>query len=246
MEETQEISLLDIYTIIKDKFGKILMATFIGFVIAALLTFLVIEPKYTATTDIVVNDTQDSSEQLNQSQLQTNLTLLNTYQNIVTKPVVLEPAIEEVGADMTVEELASQVTVTTESDSLIFSVTVENASPYLAADLANAIAKHFSNEVQNILNVQNVSIVTSAEPDEDPASPNVLLNLILGALIGGIIGLVYQLLRAIFDRTVRSSEIVEEVGWTMLGTLPEMTKSNVQETRFKKKNKDNQNRRRRV
>ena len=237
MNDTQEISLIEILNILTANIWKIISTTVIGIVLAALVTFFLMTPKYTSTTDIVVNNaaTATTENTITQAGLQANLTLLNTYQSLVSRPLVLDPAIAQVpeAEGMTAAELAENVTVSMDSDSLLFTISVENESPYVAANLANAIAVSFSEVVQQVLQVENVSIVTPAEPSQSPTSPNVILNIIIGALLGLIVGVVWQLVNAMLDNSVKSSDIVEELGWTLLGTIPQMDKSKVEDTRFK-------------
>lgn len=232
MEETNDITFIDIYRILKNNISTILISTLVGLVLAALVTFLVMEPKYSATTDLVVNDSQNTEEQLTQSTLQTNLTLLNTYQSIIEKPIILDQAIADTGTDLTIADLQEMVTVSTENDSLVFSINVESDSPYLAADLANAIAGQFAEEITNIMNVTNVTVLTVAEPNVNPVSPRALLNLAIGTLVGAFIGVGLALLRSLFDRSVRSADIITELGWVQLGSVPEMSRSDIKQTRF--------------
>lgn len=236
-QETQEISLLEILNILTSNIWKIISTTLIGVVLAALITFFLMTPKYTSTTDIVVNNTNTATSEntITQAGLQANLTLLNTYQSLVSRPLVLEPAIAAVpeAEGMSAGELAENVTVSMDSDSLLFTISVENESPFMAANLANAIAASFSEVVKDVLQVENVAIVTPAEPSEAPTSPNILLNLIIGGLLGLIIGVVYQFIKAMLDNSVKSSDIIEELDWTLLGTIPEMNKSKIDGTRFK-------------
>lgn len=233
-ETDQEISLIEIFNILKKNIGVIISATMIGIVLAALFTFILIDPTYSSTTDLVVNDQQEGSagQELDQSVLQTNFALLNTYTNIIEKPIILQPVIEKLGLDMTVGELADMTTLSTEADSLVFSITVESEYPNVAADLANGIAESFSNEITNILNVNNVTILTVAEPNTDPVAPRPLLNLGLGALLGLMAGIGWAFVKFIFDRSVRNAEIINEMGWTLLGSIPEMSQTDVKETRL--------------
>ncbi|MEY8370007.1 Wzz/FepE/Etk N-terminal domain-containing protein [Aerococcaceae bacterium 50-4] len=237
MKDTQEISLIEILNILTANIWKIISTTVIGIVLAALVTFFLMTPKYTSTTDIVVNNTATATTEntITQSGLQANLTLLNTYQSLVSRPLVLDPAIEQVpeAEGMTADELAENVTVSMDSDSLLFTISVEDESPYVAANLANAIAVSFSEVVQEVLQVENVSIVTPAIPGASPTSPNVILNIIIGALLGLIVGVVLQLVNAMLDNSVKSSDIIDELGWTLLGSIPQMDKSKVDDTRFK-------------
>lgn len=233
-ETDQEISLIEIFNILKKNIGVIISTSLIGIVVAAIFTFIVIDPTYSSTTDLVVNDQQESNagQQLDQAVLQTSFTLLNTYTNIIEKPIVLQPVIEKLKLDMTVKELADMTTMSTESDSLVFSIAVESESPYLAADLANGIAESFSNEITNILNVNNVTILTVAEPELNPVSPRPILNLGLGALLGLMAGIGWAFVKFIFDRSVRNEDIITEIGWTLLGSIPEMSQTALNDTRF--------------
>ncbi|MGH2118680.1 Wzz/FepE/Etk N-terminal domain-containing protein, partial [Aerococcus sp. L_32] len=115
MNDTQEISLIEILNILTANIWKIISTTIIGIVLAALVTFFLMTPKYTSTTDIVVNNaaTATTENTITQAGLQANLTLLNTYQSLVSRPLVLDPAIAEVpeAEGMTAAELAGNVTV---------------------------------------------------------------------------------------------------------------------------------------
>ncbi|OFT42702.1 YveK family protein [Aerococcus sp. HMSC06H08] len=233
METTEEISLVELFHILRQGLGRIIVTTVAGLAIAAVLTFVVMTPKYQSTTDLVVNDTNSNSEQVDQSTLQANLTLLNTYQSIIKKPVVLEKVIEETGVDLSVQELNDMISVQNDNNSLVFSVTVQSTSPKVSATLANSIAKHFSEEVKRIMNVNNVSTLTVAEPAQGPVSPKPILNLLIGAIIGGAIGVIWQLIRYATDRTVKDEAFFDEIGLPVLGMIPEISDKEVAESRLK-------------
>ncbi|AMB99072.1 hypothetical protein AWM75_03225 [Aerococcus urinaehominis] len=235
MEDNQEISLVEIFNILKDKIGRIIVFGIVGLAIASVITFVVQSPKYESTADLVVNSQQtQQTGQIDQGTLQTNLTLLNTYESVIRKPVVLQPVIDELGIDMSPAELANLISVSTENNSLMFSIRVRSGSPFLSADIANTAAEKFSDEIENILNIENVSIVTIAQPNETPVAPNIPLNLLLGLVAGLGIGVVWYLVKAMFDRSVTSKQQIEDLGWAVIGEIPELTTEEIEESRFRR------------
>lgn len=244
----ENIPLLDFFRELRQKFWQILFMGIVGVLVSSLFTFFILKPTYSSTVDLVVNEPSAQENQpINQSVIQTNLSLLNTYEGIIKKPNVLEQVIDETQADLTVEELAQLTTVATEEDSLLLSISVESESPYSSADLANTIAEKFINEVQNILQVNNVFIWNSAEPVLAAVSPNIPFNLLLGLVIGVAIGISYYIGKYIMDPTVKSEKFAEELGLTLLGIVPKMSEETYEDTVLRKSYKMTpQNRKRRV
>lgn len=241
------IPLLDFLTEIKEKVWQILFIGFIGMVIASIFTFFIMKPTYSSTVDLVVNEPiNQQNQQINQSTIQTNLSLLNTYEGIIKKPNVLEQVIEETNSDLSADELAQVTTVSTEEDSLLLSISVEGESPYEAADLANSIANNFVSEVQRILQVNNVFIWNSAEPILSPISPNILFNILLGFILGAFIGIMYFVIKYVLDPTIRSEKLAEELGLTPLGVIPLMSENVYENTVLREEKPSNTNKIRRV
>jgi capsular polysaccharide biosynthesis protein len=75
-----------------------------------------------------------------------------------------------------------------------------------------------------ILNVDNVAILSVAEPNLNPVSPNNTLNVLIGIVLGAMIGVGAAFLIEFLDNTVKDDRfIVEELGWTSLGRVSEMS-----------------------
>src|SRR5699024_6416319 len=102
---------------------------------------------------------------------------------------ILDPVIDERDLDMTTKELREDISVQTENDSQVFSIQVQSENPYQATEIANTVADYFQKEIYEIMNVDNVTIISSAVPNVDPVSPNNMLNVIIGVLLGGMIGI---------------------------------------------------------
>lgn len=228
----KEISLEELLYILKKKGNSILMWGLCGLILATVYTFFIVTPQYQSTTKLVVNQTQSTNQVLTDSDIQTNLNLINTYQSIIMEPIILGDVIKETGSDLTVGELRNSVSIQRQEQSLVFGVTVEDSSPYTAAEYANAIAKTFQSKIGKILDVESVTILSQAVPNPKAVSPNLVLNLVLGLLQGVLIGVGLVFLAEFMDKTVRDERFIESLGWTNLGNVMQMSDKELEETRF--------------
>jgi len=221
MEE--EISLVELFQILKKHIGLIIGAVLGGFVLSAIFTLFIATPTYESSSQLLVSRPTEENT-IQQSQINANIQLINTYEDIITNPVILDPVIEELGLDTTVDQLREQISVSTAEESQVFSVDVTGEDPYLASEIANTTAGVFQNNLDSIMNVDNVSIISQAVPEMDPVSPNTVLNLVIGILLGGMIGIGAAFLIEFLDTTVKDESFIEqELGWTSLGRVSEMS-----------------------
>lgn len=223
MEE--EISLVELLSILKKRIGLIINSVLIGILLTSIYTFFIATPQYSSTTDLIVNRGQaDQSSVIERTEIDTNLQLINTYSDIITRPVILDHVLEELDMDLSSSELAERITITNENDSQMFTVTVTDNNPYDAATIANTTATVFQDQMPEILSVDNVAILSVAEPSGNPDSPNNTLNILIGIGLGLVVGIGTAVLIEFLDNTVKDDRfIVDELGWTSLGRVSEMS-----------------------
>lgn len=230
----EDISLNELLLVLKNHFSKIILWSLLGVAVVSIYTFFFVTPQYQSTSKIVVNQTQNTGQAITNTDIQTNLNLINTYQSIIKEPIILEDVINEVGSKLSVEQLRRKVSVQTEANSLVFGITVTDENPYEASILSNAIALSFESKIGNILEVESVTILSQAMPNLNAVSPNTLLNLILGLLLGLIIGVSTAFVSEFLDKRVKDTDIIENLGWINLGSVLEMSSREVNETRINK------------
>lgn len=228
MEE--QISLTEIFGLLRKRLGQIITWASLGLLIAALFTFFMVTPKYQSTSKLVVNQTQNTSQTITNTDIQTNLNLIKTYQSIIQEPIILEDVLDMTSSSLTAEELREKITVDTEANSLVFGVTVTDENPYTASELANAIANSFEQKIGDILEVKSVTILSTAVPNIQPVSPNIMVNLGFGLVVGMIIGVISALLAEILNKTVKDDKFIESLGWVNLGSVLEMSADEVKNT----------------
>lgn len=228
MEET--ISLYDIFKVLKKRIVLILSITIISTLAAAIISFYVLTPIYQASTQILVN--QKTSEQQNQIQttdIQTNLQLINTYNVIIKSPVILSKVIEILDLNTTPSALSNQITVSNANNSQVVNISVQDEQAFLAVDIANTVAQVFQEEIKELMNVDNVNILSLAELPENPSpvKPNKMLNMAIALVIGLMVGVGLAFLLEYLDTTIKTEQDVEELlGLPILGFVSKITDAN--------------------
>ena len=146
---------------------------------------------------------------------------VKSYASIVNNRSTLEPVIEELNLGYTPEELASFVKSNALSDTVLIQITVANPDPNLAAEIANSVAKHFSDTIQNIeLNstldlsqLIRASIVKEAVANPTPVYPRKFFNYVLGIFVGSLLGLAISLFLKMMDKSLKNEG---DIGTTAL------------------------------
>lgn len=124
------------------------------------------------------------------------------------------------GYSMTTSQLSDAITIKTQTNSQVFSVSVETDNPKKSAAAANTIASVFKKRVKKIMNVNNVTVVARATTPSKPSSPNVKLFTLAGAVLGLLISFMIVLMRDLMDTSVRDNDfMVDELGLTNLGQI---------------------------
>ena len=220
-----EISLGEIFAIIKKKLVLIISLASVGLSLSAVYTFYLVTPSYNATTQLLVNHKAESGSEIRLEDINTNVQMINTYKDIIKGPVILELVQEKLEPGYSVGQLASMISIGSNTDSQVFSLTITTANPTEAADIANEIATIFQSNIGEIMNVENVTIISKATVNPNPISPNIPMNLVLGLLVGVMLGVGIAFILFFMDNTLKDRQfILQTIGWSDLGIISEMRK----------------------
>lgn len=235
MEET--INLKEIIAILRKHTAAIFMSIFVGLAFAGVLTFFVITPKYSSQAQLIV--TLPQSETANVNDVNTNLQMINTYKDMIVSDLVLNQVKErlesENNLDLTVGQLKEAISITQSQNSQMFSIQATSTNAVSAQSIANTTTLVFQENAQDVMNVDKISIISNAVASTTPVSPNNKLNLAMGIILGLIIGVGLAFLLEILDRTVKDDKFVtESLGFTILGTVPQMSQKELTATIQKK------------
>lgn len=220
----ETISLREIYGILKNRIRLILAITILFMILTALISYYVITPVYQTSTQLLVSQELGEAELSSQS-IETDLQLVGTYSEIILSPVILEQVISQLGMEMPYEELRGKVSIETAESSQLLTIVVKDADLTAAVEIANKTAEVFEEEIVELMNVDNVSILSPAVVMENqtPASPNPPLNILLGAIVGLLLGAAIALILKYLDTTLRGEKDIQDVlGIPVLGAISPM------------------------
>ncbi|MEB7781093.1 MULTISPECIES: Wzz/FepE/Etk N-terminal domain-containing protein [Mammaliicoccus] len=217
MEETIDLSKL--FGILKKNIKYLIFLPIIFLVLSMVITFVFMTPKYSTSTQVLVNQKKIDNQMIAQ-QVQTDLQLVNTYSEILKSPRILDKVSENLNDKYSSNELSGMLTVSNQAESKILNITVENESRENAGKVANEIANVFSKEVKDIMNVDNVSILSKADNNGSKVSPKPLINLVVGLFLGLAVALTIIFLKEILDKRIKTEQDVEEqLNIPVLGTI---------------------------
>ncbi|WP_336823673.1 Wzz/FepE/Etk N-terminal domain-containing protein [Sporosarcina sp. USHLN248] len=201
---------------------------FVFFVSATgVVSYFFLPPIYKASTQMLINTKEYRGEQLNAQDIQTNLQLINTYSVIMKSPVILSQVIDNLHLQTTPDLLAKKIAVTSEQNSQVVNIVVEDRELKNAAAIANMTAEVFQNEISVLMNVDNVTILSPAIDQTyiKPVFPNTPLNIVIAAVLGLMIGIGMTFLLELFDTTVKTEQDIRElIGIPILGFVSPATK----------------------
>lgn len=215
-----EIDVLELLHVLLSKLWVILLAGIIvgGASIAG--TILFITPQYRSTTKMYVLNQQDNST-LTQQDMQTSLSLTKDYAELIKSRTVTEAVIDQLKLDLTHEQLLKKMSVDSATDTRILSITIEDADPYEACKIADAMRDVASKHIKNVMNINAVNVVEPANVPEQKSSPSISKNGIIGGFLGVLIAVVIILVAHLSNDTLKTQEDVERyLGLSTLGTIP--------------------------
>jgi capsular polysaccharide biosynthesis protein len=223
MEET--ISIKDILKTLKKRWKLIMLLTLIAALISGTISYFLLTPIYQSSTQILVNQKQ-SENQLDSTQIRSNIDMINTYSVIIKSPAILEKVIDELNLNQSVEQLSEKITINSQENSQVFSLTVQDSDPSQAVKIANTVSETFQKEIKDIMNVDNVSVLANAEIKDDPTpvKPNPLLNIAIAVVVGLIAGIGLAFILEYMDNTIKDEDDIERLlELPILGSIQKIT-----------------------
>ncbi|MFD9365224.1 YveK family protein [Priestia megaterium] len=211
MEET--IDLRQLFGTLKKRFWLIALITIIAATISGVVSFFVLTPVYEARTQILVNQAKSEQQFYNSSELQTNVQLIQTYNDIIKSPAILGEVTKQLNLDLTPKQLSNQIQVTNSQDSQVAHIVVQDTNARLAVKIANTTAAVFKKEVPKIMSIDNVSILAKAQLDEalSPIKPQPFLNIAIAIVVGLMAGVGLAFLLEYLDNTIKNEQDVERI-----------------------------------
>lgn len=216
------MNVTDLFSIIKKNILSIALWALGGLVVATIYVFVIVTPQYKASVDLLVNQKTDNTQAQYTAQ-QTDLQAVNTYKDVLRKPVILGPVSSKLKKSFNysggTKKLQRAVSIGNELNSRIITVSVKDSNAYVAAEAANMIGLTFTKKIKKIMKVDNVMVVSKAKPNTHPVSPNKKMFMLIGLVAGIFVGALVAVLKDVFDTTVHDNDYLASLGITDLGSI---------------------------
>ena len=170
------------------------------------------KPKYSASTQIVLvkdNEKESGSDGLTQTDMTFNQKLVSTYTQIIKSKLVVERVNEELNLGYTVEKLTSEISVQSIDDTALLKITITDADPEVATNIANKLVEVFDSEIIRIYKIDNVEPLVVAEVPTKPSNIHTIKDMIIASLVAFVVssGIVFVIFY--FDDTLRDTDTLE-------------------------------------
>lgn len=200
-----------------------LIGAALGFTMAA----YIIEPTYSSSVKLYVNNSTVSLGSKNFSisagDLSTAERLLKTYGEILQARTTLERVAEKSGLDYSWSRLAGMISYVSLNETEIMKVTVTCNDPYDACTIANTVAEVLPVRMSEIIDGASMEIVDSAIPETNKIAPSVTRYTAMGLFVGAILMAGVLALFALLDGTIHDEEfITQNYHYPILGKVPDL------------------------
>lgn len=183
-----------------------------------------IAPTYQASALMYVNNTQDASKPISNSELSAAQSLVDTYVVILNSRTTLDQVRAAAGLSYTDKELQSMIRAQAVNSTEVFEVTVTSTDPQEARSIANTIAQVLPSRISNVVEGSSVRVVDYAQLPTAKSGPSIPRYTVLGALIGMLLSCAVLVLRQLLDDQIRGEDYLLQAypQVPVLAVIPEL------------------------
>lgn len=234
---------IDLVHIVKFLWKKAWIILFAGIIVAtagcAIASFA-IAPTYSSETLLYVNNNNISfggtTTSISLSDLTASQSLVKTYGVIINNRTTLQDAIDFVNSERrdndvellpyTYEDLSEMIETGSKNETEVMYVKVTAKDPYVAAELANAIAEVLPSHIE-VIDGASVEVVDSAIPNEQKVAPSTTKYTAVGLLLGVLGSVVVLAIIAISDDRIHDEDyILDNYDYPILAKIPDLSGAN--------------------
>lgn len=223
MEKTKneeiELDFIDIFYLLKSRLWIILLSAMLLAATAGSISHYLLTPIYTSSTKLYILTKSTSITSLADIQLGTQLT--QDYMVLIKSRPVVTNVIDNLGLNMTYEQLSELIDVSNPSNTRILEIKADYPDATVAKQIVDEFAKVSVSQIATIMDTKEPTIVEEGYASTQPSSPNTVKNTVIGGIIGAFLAAGIIVLLHLMNDTIRDSEDIEKyLGLTTIGLIP--------------------------
>ena len=210
----EEMDLKEFLMLFWNRKVSIILITIIFMLIGIIYSVGFVTPKYTSSTTLLLATSESANSKTNTittSDITLNSKLVSTYSELVKSKNVTRQVISNLGINETEDELRNSITVSSVKDTELIKISVTDKNATNAYNIANEIAKVFTQKVSEIYNINNVQVLDQAEVSTTPSNINHAKDVIMFTFVGLFVAIVFVIIANMLDTTIKSPEEVEKL-----------------------------------
>ena len=220
INDEMEIDLGELFKVLKKNIILIVVVSLFCAAIGLVSSMFLISKKYSSEATIYITPKVTEQGTIDYNSIQTNSRMVNNYMEILKGETILAKVADQVGME-DYEEVLDTLTISNPENTELISVSSETTDPELSQQIVSLIISTFTEDMMDILNLNNVTIINDAKVNEEPVSPSKSRFTILGFGAGLVLSCGYVFITFLFDKRLRTREEAENfLGVPVLATVP--------------------------
>ncbi len=213
------MTLLELLNLLKKRTKLVVTLPLVLALAVGVFSFVVLSDTYTSTVSMYVLVNQGESSN---TSLQSDLSASQMVTNDVATLLESDRVVNGTASDLGLKNLnAFKISIENTTTSRVITLSVTGTNPQTTADVASKMASKVSDVAREVMNVESVNVVDSAQVPESPSGPNRILYIAVGFLAGLFIAVAIVVIDDMLNIKIRGQEDLEELlGIPVIGRIP--------------------------
>jgi capsular polysaccharide biosynthesis protein len=202
--------------------------------ITAVYSYKYIQPVYEASVKLIVTKSLElqGMQMIDNGSIDANIKLINTYKEIIKTSAIMDKVVSKypkLGLDA--NQLIGMVNVNSANESQLMTISVQDYSYSRAAQIVNATAEVFRNQIPLLMKIDNVTVLNEANAAIKPApiKPNPKMNVVISFVISFMLAVGLVIILEYLDDTIKSEDDIKKYfGLSTLGMISKIKSKELQ------------------
>ncbi len=224
---TITISAEGLIKVFTKRFWILLLVGVLSFALMLLYTVVAFVPQYESTGRLYILRQPGENDSQQNADYQVSLLVTADCAQILTDHVVVDAVIEELGLDMTYEQLSRRIAVQNPTETRILYVTVTAGDPTEAKQIVDKVCEIGAEVITDLMGEDQAKFYGVGKVSEDPSNaPSVLFMGLISVALMIVVYIIFYIIFAINDHVGSGDAIEERLHVAILGDIPNANRRN--------------------